>query len=95
MQLSYLQRKKLKAIAHNLRPVVQIGKKGLTDEVIKALDAELSNHELIKVQFVDFKEEKKELVAEIAHQTNAALVAVIGHRAIFYRENPENSVHVM
>lgn len=95
MQLSYSQRKKLKAIAHNLRPVVQIGRKGLTDEVVRALDAELSNHELIKVQFVDFKEEKKELVGEISEKTGAELVGVIGHRAIFYRENPEKNVHVL
>ncbi len=95
MQLSYAQRKKLKAIAHSLRPVVQIGKKGLTDDVIKALDAELSNHELIKVQFVDFKEEKKELVGEITEKTDAVLVGVIGHRAILYRENPEKNEHVL
>ncbi len=95
MQLSYSQRKKLKAIAHSLRPVVQIGKKGLTDELYKALDAELSNHELIKVQFVDFKEEKNKLVGEITEKTGALLVGVIGHRAILYRENPEKNVHLL
>jgi RNA-binding protein len=95
MQLSYAQRKKLKAIAHGMKPVVQIGKKGLTDDVVKAIDAALSDHELIKVQFVDFKEEKKELVGDITERTSATLVAIIGHRAILYRENPEKEIHVL
>ncbi len=95
MQLSYSKRKKLKAIAHSLRPIVQIGKKGLTEEVVNVLDIALTDHELIKVQFVDFKVEKKAIVGEIIEQTGAELIEIIGHRAIFYRENPEKDEHVI
>lgn len=95
MPLSYAQRKKLKALAHHLKPVVQIGKKGLTEDVVKAIESELINHELIKVQFVDFKEEKKEMLGEIVERTAAEMVALIGHKAILYRENPEKEMHVL
>lgn len=88
-ELNGRQRRKLKSLAHYLKPVVQIGQKGLTEALIKAVDRALSDHELIKVKFVDFKEEKHELAEEVAGGTGAALVDVIGNIAILYRENPE------
>ena len=48
--LTAAERKALKAKAHKLDPVVQIGTKGLTDEVIAEIDRALCAHELIKVR---------------------------------------------
>jgi RNA-binding protein len=79
-QRSYLSKK-----AHGLKPVVMIGGNGLTEAVIKAVDTELENHEMIKVKFVDFKEARKELAAELAGKTDAHLVRVIGNIAVLYR----------
>ncbi|MCX7678262.1 MAG: ribosome assembly RNA-binding protein YhbY [Spirochaetes bacterium] len=95
MQLTYSQRKKLKEIAHRLRPVVQIGKRGLTNEVMKAIDDALNDHELIKVQFIDYKEEKKLFIEKIRENTHAEVVGVVGHRVILYRENPHKQHHVL
>lgn len=95
MKLTYSQRKKLKALGHRLRPIVQIGKKGLTDEVVQAIDIALQNHELIKVQFLEYKDTKAELIEVIKEKTNAHVIAVIGHRVVFYRENPLKKDHVL
>lgn len=83
------QRKRLRELAHNLDPVIQIGKRGVTDEVMRQIDNVLTDHELIKIRFNDFKDEKKGLSARIAQETGSELVGMIGHVAIFYRENPE------
>lgn len=88
-ELNGRQRRKLKSLAHHLKPVVQIGQKGLTDSLIKAVDKALSDHELIKVKFVDFKEEKHDLAEEVVSGTGSALVGMIGNIAILYRENLE------
>ncbi|HOP28290.1 MAG TPA: ribosome assembly RNA-binding protein YhbY [Spirochaetota bacterium] len=88
-ELNGRQRRKLKSLAHHLNPVVQIGQKGLTEALIKAVDKALSDHELIKVKFVDFKEEKHDLADDVVKETGSALVGMIGNIAILYRENPE------
>jgi RNA-binding protein len=83
------QKRKLKSLAHHLNPVVQIGQKGLTEALIKAVDKALSDHELIKVKFVDFKDEKHNLAEDVVKETGSVLVNMIGNIAILYRENPE------
>jgi RNA-binding protein len=83
------QRTYLRGLAHKLRPVIQVGKSGITPELIKAVDDALGIHELIKVKFMDFKEEKKELSESIADQTASEAVGLIGNVAIFFRQNPD------
>ena len=61
MELKGYQRGYLTRKAHGLQPVVHIGKLGLSDEVVAAVDKALEDHELIKVKFVNFKEERDEL----------------------------------
>ncbi|HHO75819.1 MAG TPA: ribosome assembly RNA-binding protein YhbY [Deltaproteobacteria bacterium] len=87
--LSGSQRTYLRGLAHSLRPVIQVGKNGITPELIKAVDEALGFHELIKVKFVGFKEEKKELANEIGEKTSSEAVGQIGNIAIFYREQPD------
>lgn len=88
-ELSSGQRRKLKAMAHHLEPVVMVGQKGITENLSKAVDKALGDHELIKIKFVDFKDEKRELTDEIVLSTHAALVGIIGNIAILYRKNPD------
>jgi len=89
MDLGYSQKKKLRALAHDRRPVIQVGKKGLTEELVSAVDTALTDHELIKMKFIGFKEEKREIIDEIAGRTSCAVVDVIGHVAILYRPHPD------
>jgi RNA-binding protein len=83
------QRRKLKSLAHHLKPVVYIGKLGLTDSLVQAADQALSDHELIKVKFIDFKEEKRAIIEEVAEKTGAELIGLIGNIAIVFRQNPD------
>lgn len=85
-QLTNTQRQFLRRIAHDLKPVVQIGKNGLTDQVEITLNQALEAQELIKVKFVDFQDQKHELAEQMAGQTHSILISVIGNVAILYRE---------
>jgi RNA-binding protein len=87
------QRKYLRGIAHGLKPVVLIGQKGLTAEVLRSAETALDDHELIKVKFNEFKEkdQKEEIIGRLERETGCERVGLIGHTAIFYRQqkNPE------
>lgn len=87
--LTSSQRRYLRALAHHLDPVVLVGKQGLTDMLVRAAAEALDVHELIKVRFNDFKEEKRDLTEEIARRTGAQIVGAIGHVFILYRRQPE------
>ena len=69
MKLSSKQRRTLRARAHELEAVARVGKDGLTPPVIEAVDKALDDHELIKVRFVDHKDERDEIAEEMARQT--------------------------
>ncbi len=77
----------LKRMAHDLKPVVMIGKLGLTDSALEAVDRALDDHELIKVKFVGFKEEKKALSSLLEEKTEGVLVTLIGNIAVLYRQS--------
>jgi len=85
------QKKYLKGLAHPLKPVVFIGQKGITETVIKEIDAALRAHELIKIRFLDEKEKKgkQALIEMIEERTACSFVGMIGHIAIFFRANPD------
>ncbi len=59
--LTSLQKKYLRSLAHGLKPVVFIGQKGVSDTLIQAVDLALTDHELIKVRFNEFKEKPQKL----------------------------------
>jgi RNA-binding protein len=85
-QRSYLMR-----LSHELKPVVMVGKGGLSDALVATTDTALEDHELIKVKFVDLKEQRHEAAQRLAQATDAVLVRVIGNIAVLYRhqEDPE------
>lgn len=93
-KLNGKQRGYLRGLAHGLNPIVQIGKNGLTESVLKQIDEALSKHELIKIKFIDFKDEKKEIAAEIEKKLNCEMCGSIGHIFVFFRQNkdPEKRV---
>jgi RNA-binding protein len=91
MELTSKRRAELKAQAHILDPVAQIGKFGVTPEVLAHIDKALANHQLIKVKFIGFRETRKKLSEEIAGATSSILIDIIGNVAILYREKREAS----
>jgi RNA-binding protein len=90
-KLKGYQKKYLKGIVHGMKPLVFVGQKGLSPMVTKAVDESLEKHELIKVKFIDFNEknQKEEISGAIEKETASELVGMIGHVAIFYRQQKD------
>ena len=85
--LTPVQRKELKARAHNLNPVVMIGSKGLTDEVVKEVELALKAHELIKVRAPAMERDDRETAFQaLCEQTGAEPVQHIGKIFVLYRK---------
>lgn len=90
VQLTGRQREFLRALAHSLDPVVQIGQAGLTAAVLKHVAESLVAHELIKIKVArDAPLTLDEAGAGITGETGAAVVQVIGRTLIVYRPHPE------
>lgn len=85
VELKGAEKRALKARAQSLEPVVRIGTAGKTDAVLRSLEEALVLHELVKLRFTEFKDEKKALAVELAEETQSALVQVVGNVAVFYR----------
>ena len=88
--LNAKRRSELRAEAHKLTPVVIIGDKGLTDEVMAEIDRSLKAHELIKVRaFTDDRKARGEWLEAICGRLEAHPVQQIGKVFVIYRENPK------
>ena len=93
MPLTSSRRSELRAQAHKLNPVVLIGDKGLTDEVIAEIDRALKAHELIKVRAGGGERgQRDEWMRAICERTGAQPVQQIGKVLVVYRENPEKEL---
>jgi len=82
----------LRGLGHHLKPVVQLGKEGLTDAVVAATAEALRAHELIKVKFgtewPTEREERFQAAAELATRTASTLVQVLGRTLLLYKRHP-------
>ena len=93
MSLSKKQIKFLRAKCHNLKAVIMMGQKGLTEEVLSEMDIALTHHELVKIKLsVDDRELRKRLIAEICDKTQSQEVQSIGKTLSIYRVNPDKAV---
>ena len=92
IELTSKQRKYLEKLAHDIEPVVIVGAAGVTEGVTKMVAEMLGAHELIKVKFNEYKEDKIELTNELCTNCDATLVRIIGNVAILYKaaEDPED-----
>ena len=83
--------RKLKAAAQRLKPILKIGKNGVTPQFLQSLEAAFASHELIKIRFEEFKDEKKILARELATKTGSHLITVLGNVAVLYRKRPQTA----
>ncbi|MBN1683571.1 ribosome assembly RNA-binding protein YhbY [Candidatus Bathyarchaeota archaeon] len=88
--LTSKQRQNLKSLAHSLDPVIRIGKNGLTEQSLVTIEKALADHQLIKIKFLDFKDEKNNFIKSIEERTDAVLIEVIGNVVILFKENPDS-----
>jgi RNA-binding protein len=85
-------RKALKARAHALDPIIQLGGKGLTEAVIAEIDRALAAHELIKVRAGGMERDAREAaLKEICTRLDAQAVQHIGKVLVVYRKKPETT----
>ena len=94
--LTSKQRSNLKSIAANLQPVGQLGKGGVSDNMIRSFSEALEARELIKINVLtNAEEDAKELGAQLAEKLFAECVAVIGRKVILYRRSSrKNFEHI-
>ena len=86
MPISNADKKRFRAIGHNLNPIVTIAQKGLTDAIKAEIDRALTDHELIKIKLVTAsREDKAQLSASICEEFNAECIQSIGHVILLYR----------
>ena len=65
--------------------MLKVGKDGLSPAFVKAVDDALAHHELVKVKFDEFKEQKKELGPKLAEAVSATLIMQVGHVVVLFR----------
>ena len=88
--LSNAQSRFLKGQAHDLKAMLQVGGKGLTDSVAAEVDAALEHHELIKIRIAaEDREARDAIVKDLVKRSGAALVQRIGHVAVLYRQSKD------
>lgn len=90
------QRSYLKSLAHNIDPVVYIGKEGLTDNILMELDRCLEARELVKVKLQEGADlDPKTVANEVLEPLGAEFVQAIGRKFTLYRESKENKQIVL
>ena len=89
--LKGFEKKYLRGLAHDMKPLILIGKEGITDGIVRAAEEALALHELIKIKFNDFKlKDQKETITEaLVAKTGSMLAGTIGHTAILYRQQTD------
>ena len=91
MVLSESQKKYLRGLGHQLKPVIMVGDAGLTEGVLREFETTIGHHELIKVRVrVGDRHARDETIKALCDQSAASLVTRIGNVALIYRRNEDN-----
>lgn len=87
MPLDQNRKKQLRAIGHQLKPVVMISERGISEGVSLELERALEDHELIKVKLgIAEPAERRLLATAICEQHRAELVQAVGKMILIYRK---------
>ena len=90
VKLTSAQVRFLRGAAHDLKAILQVGGKGITDALVAEVMGALELHELIKVKVAaEDREVRDAMIADLAGRAGAALVQRIGHTAVLYRPSKE------
>lgn len=88
--LTAAQTRFLRGQAHDLKAMLQVGGKGITEALVAEIDLALEHHELIKVKVgAEDRDTRDAMIDDLAERTGAALVQRIGHTAILYRPSKD------
>ena len=90
MALSEAQKKHLRGLGHQLKPVVMVGDAGLSPSLLEEYESSLAHHELIKIRVrVGDRRERDSMIKELCRLGSAELVQRVGNMALLYRQNPD------
>ncbi|MDH4615614.1 ribosome assembly RNA-binding protein YhbY [Brevibacillus sp. AY1] len=85
------QKRFLRAEAHHLSPIFQVGKGGVNENMITQIKEALEVRELIKVSILQNNtDDKREVAEDLAAGAGAELVQLIGHTVVLYKESREH-----
>ncbi|WP_099158572.1 ribosome assembly RNA-binding protein YhbY [Virgibacillus ndiopensis] len=85
------QKRFLRSEAHHLKPIFQVGKTGVNENMIEQINEALEKRELIKVSILqNCLEDKDDVAVQIAEGTKAEVVQIIGNNIVLYKESKEN-----
>jgi RNA-binding protein len=91
MKLTERQKKFLRREAHNLKPILVTGDKGVTDAFLQELHSTLEHHELIKIKVrAADRDERDAAIADLTKKMQALLVSRVGNNAVLYRAKRKN-----
>ena len=92
MSLTNRQLRHLRGLTHHLKPVVMVGDKGLSENVMAEIETALNHHELVKIKLRSDRETRSSWTDEIVRSCNAEPVHSIGQVACFFRRNRKKPV---
>lgn len=93
MNLTTKQKQFLKGLAHDKKPVVQLGNNGLTEGVVAEIENALNHHELIKVKIPTDDRDEKQLIADaIIRETQSNKIQIIGHTLVLYKPSDDAKI---
>lgn len=91
MTLKGKEKRHLRGLAHHLDPLVQVGKDGLSDAVVAAVDAALEQHELIKLRVLESAPvDRDEAAAALAERCGADVAGTVGRMVLLYKRHPRD-----
>ena len=89
--LTSAQTRFLRGQAHELKAMLQVGGKGITDALVAEVDLALEHHELVKVKVGgEDRDARDAMIGGLASRVGAALVQRIGHTAVLYRPSQDH-----
>lgn len=88
MSLSDSQKKALRRLGHDLKPLIMVGDAGLSESLLAEFEVTLAHHELIKVKVrASDRETRDEIISRFCSERSAVLIQRIGNIALIYRPN--------
>lgn len=90
------QRRYLRSLGHDLKPIVQVGKHGIDDGVVAAVEQALADHELVKLRLGETAGlDRHDAARAIAHRTGSEVAQVLGNTLLLYRARPDDPTIVL
>lgn len=94
--LSNPQKRYLRGLAHDLKPIILVGAKGPADSLLLELDTALERHELLKVKIsAEDRDSRDAWIVQLVEKSQSELVGRIGNVAILFRRSKDKPLIIL